>query len=133
MRPNRPNRSEWGARDYSSPTSCMVDGSTMYIEGTLNSNHLGSFCGCIDELSHSSFDMITIDFTRCCYLSSLFIGHLVDGVLKIKEDGKRVRVLVSPVIGRFLKMAQIHYLFDFTESEPMRPAVGSGMMPATTL
>ena len=102
----------------------------MIVKGTLSSTHLGAFRSCIDELLHGSHRRITLDFTRCRYLSSLFIGYLVDGILNAKDDGREVEVFVSSEINQFLRMAQLHHLFNFTEAEPTRSAMGSGIAPA---
>ncbi len=110
----------WDARDRSLPTSCEVQNSVMIVKGTLNSTHLGSFSGCLTELVKEKMNNITIDFTRCRYLSSMFIGYLVDAILKAQEDGKQVDVYVSPEIGRFLRMAQLHQLFSFHVTDPLK-------------
>jgi len=63
--------------------------------------------------SSSSHKTVTLDLTRCTYLSSLFIGTLVDTVVQMKADGKIVAVCVSPEIGHFLNMAHLYHLFGY--------------------
>lgn len=70
---------------------------------------------------------VLIDFAHCRYLSSMFIGHLVDGILRAKERHKEVRVLVSQEIGRFFEMAHLDQLFEYEVVEDRR--IGSGINP----
>jgi anti-anti-sigma factor len=65
------------------------------------------------ELQLSAFPKILLDLTRCTYVSSLFIGILVDSVTQMKADGKDVLVHVSPEVGRFLHMAHLYHLIQY--------------------
>ncbi|MCY3021525.1 MAG: hypothetical protein NTW87_21130 [Planctomycetota bacterium] len=64
-----------------------------------------------------------MDLTRCTYLSSLFVGCLVDALTQMKADGKDVKVFVSPEIGHFLHMAHLYHLFTYQIVAP--PLEGS--------
>ena len=61
---------------------------------------------------------VVLDLTRCTYLSSDFIGVLVDAVMQMKADGKAVVIHVSPEIGRFLNMAHFYHLMTYEIAQP---------------
>jgi anti-anti-sigma factor len=65
------------------------------------------------ELQTSGLQKILLDLTRCTYVSSLFIGILVDSVTQMKAEGKDVLVHVSPEVGRFLHMAHLYHLIQY--------------------
>jgi anti-anti-sigma factor len=70
-----------------------------------------------EDLEQLKSREVVIDLTRCTYASSLFIGALVERVRHLKERGKDVRVSVSPELGRFLNMARLFHLFEYTIEE----------------
>lgn len=116
---------------YDAPTCCIWDKGVLFIQGALNSSQLSAFKGGLAKMVESRENEVLVDFTQCRYLSSVFIGQLVDSILSAKDKGKIVHVIVSPEIGRFLSMAHLQYLFDFEVVEADRTAVESGMMSAT--
>jgi anti-anti-sigma regulatory factor len=75
-------------------------------------DHAGFEVAC-RELCARTMPSVHIDLTRCTYLSSMFIGTLVDCVVQMKVDGKTVGVRVSPEIGHFLNMAHLYHLFSY--------------------
>ncbi|MCW8131639.1 MAG: STAS domain-containing protein [Planctomycetota bacterium] len=85
------------------------------------------FRDCVDAMVADRTEEVLIDFADCRYLSSMFIGHLVDGIMRAKERHKDVRVLVSPEIGRFFEMAHLDQLFEYEVAEDRR--IGSGVNP----
>jgi anti-anti-sigma factor len=78
----------------------------------------GAFQDACNALMHSKSPQVILDLTRCTYVSSLFIGMLVDAVTTMKTAGKVVNVVVSPQVGRFLHMAHLYHLFDYSIVEP---------------
>ncbi len=113
------------------PTLCIWDNGVLYIRGALNGAQLSAFKGGLAKMVESRDHEVLVDFTQCRYLSSVFIGQLVDSILSAKEKGKIVYVNASPEIGRFLRMAHLHHLFDFEVVGVDQTAVESGLMSAT--
>lgn len=108
--------------------SCEYLTGVLRVGGHLHRNQLGAFRECIEAMVADNQMDVRIDFLRCRYLSSMFIGHLVDGILRAQEKGKRVVVEVSPEIGHFFEMAHLDQLFAYSVSA--RTGVGSGHYPA---
>ena len=92
---------------------CHVSDQKLVLEGALDRDVLGPFCDGLDRLVNSVHQEVIVDFSRCSYLSSLVIGHLVDGILRCRANGKKVRVNVSKSIGRFFEQAHLNHLFEF--------------------
>lgn len=90
----------------------FVDG-RMEVQGVILRMDLGLFCRTMDEMATCPQKRVVFDFTRCPYLSSLFIGHLVDGVIRARESGKDVEILLSPELGKFFDGAQLFHLLTY--------------------
>ncbi|MCZ7646554.1 MAG: STAS domain-containing protein [Planctomycetota bacterium] len=92
---------------------CKSDGQVLRIEGALLRVHLGPFCEQVAGLANVPSPEVTLDFTGCVYMSSQFIGRLVDGVQEVRRSGKQVRVLLSPELGEFFDRAHLQHLFEY--------------------
>lgn len=86
---------------------------TLSVQANLLRADYHAFEAACDRLCSSPQRAATLDLTRCTYLSSMFIGALVDTVIQMQVDGKAVRILVSAEIGRFLNMAHLYHLFAY--------------------
>ena len=81
--------------------------------GELQRSDLGAFKAACQELCDCEAQRIVVDLTRCCYMSSSFIGELADAVMRMKGGGKEVHVAVSAEIGKVLHMARLYHLFEY--------------------
>ena len=94
--------------------ACIPSPGQLMVRGVIRRDQLFIFQECIEDLVKAPQDSATFDFSACEYLSSIFIGHLVDGILRARSAGKRVHVQVSPALGGFFQMAHLDQLFDYT-------------------
>jgi anti-anti-sigma factor len=109
---NRHQPSEQGPGGY-----CGCDLGILTVTGHMNRSHLGAFQEALQTLVEDDFEAVEVDFSGCRYLSSLFIGHLVDAVLSAKQRGKTIRVRVSPELGRFFETAHLKHIFEYEIAE----------------
>jgi anti-anti-sigma regulatory factor len=86
----------------------------LQVQCALQRADFGAFQDGCNALMHSPSPHVVLDLTRCTYVSSLFIGVLVDAVTTMQTAGKTIDVLVSPQVGRFLHMAHLYHLFEYT-------------------
>jgi anti-anti-sigma regulatory factor len=100
----------------------LVKDSVLTLECTLQRADYNAFQEGCALLAKSRTPVVTMDLTRCTYVSSLFIGMLVDAVTSMKAQGKNVSVRVSPQVGRFLHMAHLYHLFEYSIVEPAEEA-----------
>jgi hypothetical protein len=91
-----------------------LTGAILCVHANLQRADYSSFQQACVELRQSAQREVTLDLTRCTYGTSSFIGDIVEAVTQMKTDGKTVRVLVSPELGRLLQMAHLYHLFTFT-------------------
>lgn len=96
----------------------LVKNSVLQLQCTLQRADFNSFQEGCEVLARCKAPQVVFDLTRCTYVSSLFIGMLVDAVTSMKTQGKTVLVQVSPQVGRFLHMAHLYHLFDYSIIEP---------------
>ena len=96
----------------------IVSGPKLEVMRTLQRADFGVFQDGWKALTHCPSPQVMLDLTRCTYVSSLFIGMLVDAVTSLRTAGKVVKVHVSPQVGRFLNMAHLYHLFEYTVVEP---------------
>lgn len=96
----------------------VVKDSVLTLQTNLHRADYNGFQQACNHLRASSYNMVRLDLTKCSYVSSLFIGLLVDVVTQMKADGKDVTVHVSPEVGRFLHMAHLYHLFAYTIVDP---------------
>lgn len=108
--------------------TCTYSAGTLRVTGHLHRNQLPAFTECMEAMVADAVPVVALDFQRCTYLSSMFIGQLVDSILQAKEQGKRVQVLVSPEIGSFFATAHLNQLFEYTIARS--GTVGSGQHAA---
>jgi anti-anti-sigma regulatory factor len=88
------------------------------LQANLHRADYNGFQQACNQLRTSPVKTVRLDLTKCTYVSSLFIGLLVDVVTQMKADGKDVTVHVSPEVGRFLHMAHLYHLFAYTIVDP---------------
>lgn len=106
----------------------LVEKTRLQVQCTLQRADFASFQDGCNALVHSPSPHLVLDLTRCTYVSSLFIGMLVDAVTSMQTAGKTIDVLVSPQVGRFLHMAHLYHLFEYTivetaeTTDPAAPA-----------
>ena len=93
------------------------------MQCTLQRADFAAFQEACNALVHSPSPHVVLDLTRCTYVSSLFIGMLVDAVTSMQTAGKTIDVLVSPQVGRFLHMAHLYHLFEYTIVETAESAI----------
>ena len=96
-----------------------VNNAILYVHSNLQRADYGSFQQACAELRQSTYSEVTLDLTRCTYATSSFIGDLVEAVTQMKTEGKNVKVLVSPELGRLLHMAHLYHLiaYDIVDRE----------------
>jgi len=100
----------------------------MTITGHMNRSHLGAFQEALETLVEDDFEAVEVDFTGCRYLSSLFIGQLVDAILSARERSKAVRVRVSPELGRFFETAHLKHIFEYEiAGDPIESGISSAV------
>ncbi|MGD0091931.1 MAG: STAS domain-containing protein [Planctomycetota bacterium] len=89
---------------------------------TLNGNPARADFAAFEQACHTlcraPHPSIVVDLTRCTYLNSMFIGVIVDTVIRMKGARKHVRLAVSPEVGRFFNMAHLCYLFSYEIQVP---------------
>jgi len=95
-----------------------TSGDAVCLMGNLQRQDFKLFEQACAQLRESPAHAVTLDLTRCTYVSSLTIGILVDAVTEMKALGKEVRVLVSPKVARFLHLAHLYHLFSYEIAEP---------------
>jgi anti-anti-sigma factor len=100
----------------------LVKDSVLQLQSTLQRADFNAFQEGCAMLAKCKSPEVMFDLTRCTYVSSLFIGMLVDAVTSIKAQGKTVLVHVSPQVGRFLHMAHLYHLFSYTIVESTEEA-----------
>ncbi|MEI6232602.1 MAG: STAS domain-containing protein [Planctomycetota bacterium] len=81
--------------------------------GDVQRGDLRAFKDACTALRDCGQQSVFIDFSRCSYISSLFIGELAEAVMQMTASGKDVHVVVSPEIGKTLHMARLYHLFTF--------------------
>jgi anti-anti-sigma factor len=94
-------------------TKLLVSEGVLVLATNLQRADYSAFENACRELQQSQYKKILLDLTRCTYVSSLFIGILVDSVTQMKAEGKEVMVHVSPEVGRFLHMAHLYHLIQY--------------------
>ena len=104
------------------PAKIVAEDGTLRLNGNPAHVDYAAFEKACGALFRTSCACVLIDLTRCTYLNSMFVGLLVDTVIQIKGAGKKVRLCVSPEVGRFFNMAHLYHLFDY---EVLAPAGGS--------
>ena len=100
----------------------LVKDSVLQLQCTLQRADFNAFQEGCAALSRCKTPNVMLDLTRCTYVSSLFIGMLVDAVTSMKSQGKVVSVQVSPQVGRFLHMAHLYHLIQYSIVEPTEEA-----------
>lgn len=115
------NRDRRAKRAVESAMISVEDG-TLRLKGNPLHADFGAFEKACSSMSRTSCACIVMDLTRCTYLNSMFVGLLVDTVVQLKGTGKKVRLCVSPEVGRFFNMAHLFHLFDY---EILVPAGGN--------
>jgi len=95
----------------------------LVVHGALQRTDYASFRDAFEELCHSPLTSIFINLNQCTYISSMFVGVLVDSITQMKSAGKSVKVEVSPTVGRLLHRAHLYHLFDY---EVVAPQVEQG-------
>lgn len=91
----------------------VLRGDGLAVDGTLQRVDYNPFRDACDTLLRNHEPEIYFDLRKCSYLSSLFIGALVDAITQIKAQKRLVRVEVSAEIGRLLHMAHLYHLFNY--------------------
>ena len=99
--------------DTASSAKIQLKHGTLFLLDDLQRGDLSAFQSGCEELARISNSKVILDLTKCTYVSSLFIGVLVEAVTQMKTDGKEVSVYVSPEVGRFLHMAHLYHLFTY--------------------
>jgi len=90
-----------------------VEDGLLRLNGNPGHADYGAFEKACGTVSCTSCAYVVLDLTRCTYLNSMFVGLLVDTVIQMKGAGKKVRLCVSPEVGRFFNMAHLFHLFDY--------------------
>jgi anti-anti-sigma regulatory factor len=99
-------------------TKFLLNEGVLTLQANLHRADYNGFQQACHKLRTSKAQAVRLDLTKCTYVSSLFIGLLVDVVTQMKTDGKDVTVHVSPEVGRFLHMAHLYHLFAYTIVDP---------------
>jgi len=99
--------------DTASSAKIHLKQGTLVLLDDLQRGDLSAFQSACEELARIANTKVCLDLTKCTYVSSLFIGVLVEAVTQMKTNGKDVSVYVSPEIGRFLHMAHLYHLFSY--------------------
>jgi anti-anti-sigma factor len=94
------------------PRITVADGVLTLAANPLRAD-IAAFAAACGQLAGSQAGTAILDLTRCTYLSSQYIGVLVDTVTQMKMDGREVVVRVSPELGRFLHMAHLYHIFAY--------------------
>ena len=109
---------------FAQPTTekrVILEKDRLQVQCTLQRADYAAFQEACNGLVHSPSPHVVLDLTRCTYVSSLFIGMLVDAITSMQTNGKTIDVLVSPQVGRFLHMAHLYHLFEYTIVESAEP------------
>jgi anti-anti-sigma regulatory factor len=108
-----------GTQQAASPnTKFVLKEGVLTLQANLQRADYNGFQQACHILRTSKAQSVRVDLTKCTYVSSLFIGLLVDVVTQMKTDGKDVTVHVSAEVGRFLHMAHLYHLFAYTIVDP---------------
>lgn len=120
-----------GGKRWSQGVCSLQDG-VLEVCGPLDRTQWASFEeGCALLLDTQAWRQVRIDLTRCRYLSSLFIGHLVGTYKQIEKEGRTVRLVVSEEVARFLDLAFLNEVMAYEVVKPPAPASrkGSASLP----
>jgi anti-anti-sigma factor len=91
----------------------VLEGGVLRINGNPAHADFAAFEKACSTVLSTLCACIVMDLTRCTYLSSMFVGLLVDTVTQLKGAGRKVRLCVSPEVGQFFNMAHLYHLFDY--------------------